>query len=93
MQILDDGEDLGVHGHKFHQIHSFASIHLFEVDVEDFGKGSQDDIHLLLVQDFKRLLILELKSSFIFQQQGWKRKEVNQVRDQYENWVKSDCQN
>jgi len=53
MKIVNDGENFSMHNHELNECHTFSSIVLLKVYVEDLGKGSDDDINLSLGKDLQ----------------------------------------
>lgn len=87
MQILNDTEDFGMHLHQLNESHTFVTPKLFEIDVKDLCKSEHNHINLCIVQNFKSLLVLVLKTSFVFHQQAWKVNEIYAERADDQEWI------
>ena len=77
MKVINDGENLSVHNHELNEGHIFTCIVLFEVDIENLGKGGENDINLFFGKNFQRLLVLILKTPFIFKEETGQADQIN----------------
>ena len=77
MKVIDDGENLPVHNHQLNKGHIFRSVVLFEVHIENLCKSGENDLNLFFCKNFKRLLVLILKSSFIFKEKIGQADQIN----------------
>lgn len=51
MEVLNQREDSSVHLHELDERHTFTCELLHEIQVENLGECSEDDINLLIIKN------------------------------------------